>query len=226
MAKHKITKHELKEDKFVTAVLRAWHYCRDHLNFVIGGLVIVVVILAGVYGVVSFKEKRLETAEKVLAQGEQAHRFERYAVADSSYRFVIENFASTEFAQKATFLLGSTLFLNGRYDEAIETFEKYMDNPIEGEQDMIIACKVKIAASKEEKKEFAEAAIGYLEVVDNNPDYFDREYIMLSAGRCYQFSNQAKEAVELYHRFLNEYEVSPLRDKAQVALSKIETSVM
>ncbi len=226
MAKHKITKQELKEDKFVTGIIRAWYYSKDHVNFILGGIVIVVVIIAAIYGIFAYKNSRTANAEMVLAQGEQAQRLENFQLADSTYRFVVENFEGTVYSRKEKFLLAAVLFQNGRYDDAISTYEEYIQKPIEDDQDMIIAAKAGIAACQEEKKEFAEAADGYIEIVNDYPEYFDREKLMLAAGRCYQFSNQAQQAVETYRRFLKEYENSPLKDKAQVALTKIEVSVM
>ncbi len=226
MAKHRITKHELKEDKFVTGIIRAWHYSKDHANFILGGLVILIVIAGAVYGVISYQNTRATNATRLLSQGEGAQRMEDYQAADSAFRAVVDNFPGTEESQKARFLLGTALFHTGRYDEAIESFEKYIAKPIEGDQDLLISAKVGIAACKEEKKEFADAAAGYMEIVNEYPEYFDRPHIMLSAGRCYQFSNNAQQAVETYRRFIREYEDSPLLEKAQIALAKIETSVM
>ncbi|MFP4460422.1 MAG: tetratricopeptide repeat protein [Candidatus Zixiibacteriota bacterium] len=223
----KISKHDLKEDKFVTFMFRLWDYMRDNSSYFFGIVIIIIILLGAVYGYFSFRKNMEETRVEMLGEAEFKMRFEDYQAADSILTNLVENHGSTIPGKKATFYLANlNLSKMGDYDRALELFEQYLQNPIEGNQEFIISAKAGIAASKEEKREFEEAASMYMELYDEYPNYFDRESLLLAAGRCYTYGNKIQQATDAYQRFIQNHEDSQNLDKAQIALAYVKSLQM
>ena len=223
----RISKHDLKEDKFVTSMLLSYDYVRDNLNYVLGFVIILAIIGGGIYGYISFRGNIVSSRVEMLGSAELSLRYNDFQGADSLLRNLVENHAQSESGKKATFLLANLeLTKFAKFDEAIELFNKYIENPIENESELVVAAKVGIAAANEEKKEFVPAAEKYIAVYEEHPEYFDREMLLLSAGRCYKYASDFEQAVNTYQRFIDNHEDSQNLDKAQIALARIKAMAM
>lgn len=155
--KVKLTKRQIKEDKFTTAMLKAKSQLLENWQFyAIGTLVVVLVCFAAVYYVQSKETARTE-ASAMYARGLMESRQGNTQVAILSLTEIVEEHGGTSAAQQATFLLGSINFKSRNYPEAIRYYEMYLSKYSDDKLNRA-ASQAGIASSYENQGEFAKAA--------------------------------------------------------------------
>ncbi|UCD64407.1 MAG: tetratricopeptide repeat protein [Candidatus Zixiibacteriota bacterium] len=126
--KVKLTKRQIKEDKFTTFMLTAKHQFLENWQFfVIGIAAVVLVIVAVVYYFNSQQVKKQEAAE-AYSRALMDYRTGNSQVAMMSLDQILEDYAGTTVAEQATFLLGKLNYEGQNYAEALRYFQMYADN--------------------------------------------------------------------------------------------------
>ncbi|RKZ29175.1 hypothetical protein DRQ36_09170, partial [bacterium] len=62
MAKRRMSKHEMKEDKFVTSMMEGAAYARENVQNVVIVIVVLLVLIAGIVIWRNYRSGRIETA--------------------------------------------------------------------------------------------------------------------------------------------------------------------
>lgn len=225
MAAKKLTRQEIKEDKFLTTMLEGYKYTQQHSSSVIVIGVIVVVVVVAVWGFFSYRTSREQRALNTLGIAELAYRTQNIAEATDSLKSLTEHYASTKAGREGWFALGHLYYIQGMYDEAITAYENYLKKPLE-DDDLKAGAMVGIAACMEEKGEYKTAADKYEEVRTSFPDFFQKQETMLSEARCLEFSGDREKALELYKEFLNDYPDSPHKSRVQISVGKLEAAAL
>lgn len=223
----KISKRQLKEDKFVTSMFRGYDYIRDNSGYLIGLFVLLLVIGGGIYGFISFRKNIEKRQIDMLGRAEMFMRYGDFEAAETQLQELIDNHPKSVPGKKAVFFMANlNLKQFANFEEAIELFERYIENPLEGEKELALAAKVGIAASHEELMKFDVAADKYLRIYEEHPEYFDRANLLFSAGRCFIYANKFQEAIDTYEKFLKNHKGAPNYDKAQMFLARLEAAAM
>lgn len=121
--KKRLTKHDLKEDRFVTTALEAWDYAIFHKTTILFGIVgIVVIVGAGVLYQQSARGRDARASEiLLLAMGDfDAGNFE--AAANGLTQF-IDRAPRHKKRNMASLALGNSLLALGRAQEAEKPFQ-------------------------------------------------------------------------------------------------------
>jgi TolA-binding protein len=181
--KVKLTKREIKEDKFATFMLTAKDQLTENWQYVaIGAAILVLVVAAVIFYMSSQSTAKVEAAQK-LATAQMDYRSGNTQVAIMSLNQIVEDFSGAT-AEQALFLLGKVSYESKNYPEAIRYYEQYISKYGSNEFQKAAALGG-IAASHENQGEFAEAAAKYLEAsaaFTGGPS--DGEYLF-GAMRCY-----------------------------------------
>jgi len=165
----KLTKRQIKEDKFMTFMLAARGWFQDNWQYVgIGGLVVVLLVVAGVFYVSSLgaaKEQAaldFSSAWSEYAKGNQQ-------VATAKFSEVISAHSGSTEAEQATFLLAAMNLRNRNYAEATRYFELYIrdfkNNPLN-----LAAAHAGLGAIHEDQIQFAEGAEAYTAAIEAYPE--------------------------------------------------------
>jgi len=158
--KVKLSKRQIKEDKFTTAMLRAKSQFMDNWQFyAIGALVVVLVCVAVVYFVQSQQTAKTEAAA-MYARGAMEARQGNTQVAILSLTEIVDEHGGTAAAKQATFLLGKVSFESRNYPEAIRYFQLYLDKYTDDQLNRA-AAQAGLAACHENQGEYLPAASGY-----------------------------------------------------------------
>ena len=127
MAHKKLTKHELKEDGFVTFVLAAREYVIENQNRIFIGLVALVVIIAGIIWVNNSRIQAREDAKMQFAEALSSFRNGQIQSAEELFRMTEERFGNLREGTYSSYFTGQCALMDGRNTEAIEAFERYLE---------------------------------------------------------------------------------------------------
>jgi len=158
--KVKLTKRQIKEDKFTTTMLKAKSQFLENWQFyAIGALVVVLVCVAAVYYVQSQQTAKIE-ASAMYARGLMEARQGNTQVAVLSLTEILQEHGGTSAAQQATFLLGKVNYDSRNYPEAIRYYEMYLSKYHDDKLNRA-AAQAGMASSYENQGEFVKAATGF-----------------------------------------------------------------
>ncbi len=191
--KVKLTKREIKEDKFATFMLTAKDQFTENWQYVaIGGAVLVLLVAAVIYYFSSQSSSHVEAAQK-LATAQMDFRSGNTQVAIMSLNQIVEDYGGKT-AEQALFLLGKVNYESKNYPEAIRYFEQFISK-YGSDNFQKSSALGGIAASLENQGQFAEAAAKYAEASAawvGGPS--EGEYLF-GAMRCYLQVGEKEKAM-------------------------------
>lgn len=122
---HRISKHDMKEDSFVTFAFRAQEYIQNHQGPFLLGLGALVVAVVGIWFFAS--SSRRAEAEADVRINEAFVRVQQNDMAGAAqiYRTVIDEFGGTSAAREGLFYLGNLAFVQRNWSDAIDAYEKF-----------------------------------------------------------------------------------------------------
>ncbi len=181
--KVKITKQELKEDKFTTAMLKTRNWLEDNWQIFAVVVAAIIIIVVGAFYYAGHQSDMEQEALQKYSQALNQLQTRNYQPAILSFNDIIDNY-SGDVVGRAQFNLGNAYFESRDYEEAIAAFQKYIDkyhlDPL-----TTSSAIAGIASSLESQQKFAEAAAKYLEAIDTYPDTPAKPDYLLGAIRCY-----------------------------------------
>ncbi len=189
----KLTKRQMKEDKFVTSLLRSQKFFNEHksqiLLFAAGILVVAIVIVflisnarqaqedaARAYGVANMYVREFYNVfeqdfnQDGIPDGNLDSSLVSLRNAKEQFQSIIENYGGTQQAKLATFYLGAINFKLGDYLTASEHYQKFLDKYYVDEW-FEAAAKKGLASCKESLRDFEAAGKLFLEVGRDYPDF-------------------------------------------------------
>jgi TolA-binding protein len=179
-SKVKLTKRQMKEDKFTTFMLTSKDKLQSELEdkwqyYLIGAIVVVVLIWAAVwfFGRQSSQESGAAAA---YSKAMMSYMNRDNQVAALEFQQVIQEYGGTDFAANAAFILGNINLENRSYDEAVRYYRMYLDE-FAGTPLNRAAATAGIATAAENQGKYSEAAALFVEAAQANaegalrPDY-------------------------------------------------------
>jgi tetratricopeptide (TPR) repeat protein len=146
----KVTKKELKEDRFVTLTLEFYEFLRKNLKNIIISVGIVIVVIAA-FSIYYYSMQQKEAAASVAmeeaiklfeeaetswtGQGKEEKKQEessndykdKYKKAKTKFDDIIKRYGSSNYADKALYYSAKASYQIGEYDQAIQGFRKLVD---------------------------------------------------------------------------------------------------
>ena len=124
--KVKLTKRQIKEDKFTEFMLNSKQQVEENWQYLaIAVIVIILAVVGSVYYFDSVKETSRQAAAN-LSKGNLEFRSGNSQVAILTFNEIVNNFGGTKSAEQATFMLGKVNLQTRNYPEAIRFFEMYL----------------------------------------------------------------------------------------------------
>ncbi len=203
MSHNKLSKHELKEDNFVTFVLEAWEYIRENQNKFFVGLVAIIVIIAGVLWMNNSRMAARQTAEAQFAEAMSSYRSGQIKTAEEMFKIVEERFGNLEEGVSSSFFLGKCAMLQGRNTEAMGYFEDFIAR---GDKAPVYmdAAREGLAVAYENERDYLKAAEIYAQLADDlKVNTFMQKTYLRRAADNYKLVGQNGKAVELLERVVD-----------------------
>lgn len=196
-SKVKITKRQIKEDKFTTFMLESRRQFLDNWQFYVIGIVVIILAVAGIaYYIDSLGQKKVE-AGRSMAVAMQNYRTGDVETAINNLRSIVNNYGSEDVAVRAQFLLGKINLQGRRYGEAITEFQTFLNEYPDATLLDRAAALAGIAAAHEDQAEYAQAADFYGQARDEYPKGPQASEYLLGAIRTSLAAGQFDRAEEL-----------------------------
>jgi TolA-binding protein len=211
--KVKLTKRQIKEDKFTTFMLTTKEYVQQNWQFFAIGLVVLVLIITGFSYYVSSQSNRTQEAAVRFARALLDYRNGNAQVAILSFSQILDNYGSDDVAEQSTFLLGKLNFESRNYPEAIRYFNLYLSRFKDNNMNRA-ASLAGIAASNENQGQYAVAAQKYAEAFDEYPDGPLSGDYQYSTMRCFLEAGDLVKAKEHFDRIKELYPGTNLVNRA------------
>lgn len=194
---HRITKHEMKEDSFVTFAFRVQEYIQSNqktLIIVLGGFVLVV---AGLWLYSSASDRSKGEAEALLAQAFVRVQQNDMPGAAAIYREVSDQYEGTTAAREAVFYLANLQFVSEQWSDAITHYENYLSNYSSFDPGRNVAARAAVADAHQALGDHAKALENYDKALQMpDADYLKSE-LYVSAARSALALGQKDKAVAL-----------------------------
>ncbi len=215
--RRRLTKREIKEDKFITYTLIASNVFRHNVRYVLGAVAVVVVIALAASIFYSISKSREAKASELIAEARISLFSGRKEEAVDIYNNLVENYSGTDAYSKAVLELGNMYFEDSLYEEAIDVFQKLADK---ARKDDIIAYSAGsgIAACLENLGNYDEAGERYLNFVEKYPKSAFAPSALFDASRCFSLAGNYESARHSLEKLSEEYSESMIAYKAQAKL--------
>jgi tetratricopeptide (TPR) repeat protein len=215
--KKKVTKQDLKEDKFVKFSLQAKSYVDEHYQKIMRtALAIGAVIVILVFYYYNSQETEIEANSQLgIAQIE----FTNGNLAKASERLVrlIEDYDGTDAANEGMFLLANTYFQQKRYPDAQVYFDKFVGG-YSGSNILLASGYAGLAACEEINSNFEEAANLYEQAADLAPDFPESDNYYYLSALCYKRVGDLDKAKSIFEKLVSEAKTSQRIKDAETQL--------
>ena len=211
--KVKLTKRQIKEDKFTAFMLNAKNQFMENWQFFIIGVVIVIlIIIAVVYYLDSQKVQHIEAGNRF---SNAMMEFNNGNTEDAILKLnqIIDDFSGDVFAKQAIFLLAKINLENRNYPEATRFFEMYL-NRYKDDKLFRSSSLAGIAASLENQSNLAEAAAKYDAAYAEYSDSPSAGDFLLGALRNYLEAGDLENAATKLDLIKDEFKGSQIEKKA------------
>jgi predicted negative regulator of RcsB-dependent stress response len=196
------------DDKFLYAVGRASIWAREHTRaLIIGGIVLVILVAAGVYYVDSQRRLEAEAATR-LGEVQQTVMTGNMPLAIRDLQTYLGTFGGTKAAREARLMLADLLLSQDRPADAIETLGRL---PRDVDEPAGMAAAQLLAAAQEALGEYDDAIQTYRRIARDARFEFQRREALDDAARVAMDTGQNDLAVELYDRILQTFEEADLQ---------------
>jgi len=225
------TRHQLKEDRFVTATNEAVHWTGEHRTPIVAGLITLIVVLGGVIGgtfyfanqddraSLAFGDAMRTYSAPIRAEGAAAQpdlktftsSAERSKAAFKEFTQVADSYPRTRNGKFAGYMAGLTAMDFGDNKTAEDRLKKAESS---GDKDISNLAKFALASFYRSSGKDAEALRLYKEVIDANSLAVPKTTAQLELAAMYE-PKQPDESIKIYEEIQKEAAV-PTKSKTGV----------
>lgn len=192
--KKKITKQDLKEDKFVKFTLQAKTYLDENSKqvfyMVSGILAIILIVIIFVY----VHNTKVEEAGAQLGIAQVEYSNLNYDKAIKRLEKLIDNYGGTDESDQGLFLLANILYQKDKFEDAKKYFEEFVDS-YSGSNILLASGIAGLAACYEKENKFSEAAESYAKAAATAPDFVEADNYIYLSGICYNKAGNISMAI-------------------------------
>ncbi len=221
--KHRVSKEDLKEDRFQNAVEKFVEaYYRNRQRFwIVGGIVLVVIVGAIVMlqnrktGVNSEAQLRFTEALGIYSQGNAQQ-------AEEAFKTLVARFGKDYVGLKAHYYLGHIYYSTQRYAEAKAEFATFLGK---SKSDPVLspAAMMGIADCESELGNHLKAAQTYQSVAEKYGKWPLAKDAWAAAGRAYVLAGALDKAEALYQQLLDKKPTGEEAENLKYQLSYVKT---
>ncbi|MDZ7380101.1 MAG: tetratricopeptide repeat protein [candidate division KSB1 bacterium] len=220
--KKKLTRREIKEDKFVTTYAKVTKYLETHSKVVYAAAAAVVVTILAVSLIRAGRRAAEGKAAVELARGLAAYERLDYTAATDILRTAVEDYGGTRNGTLALLHLGNVLYQQGQYAEARRYYEKFA-RKVHSIEYLAAAGRAAVAECLEQEGKYSEAAQRYEKVARDYDTQPTAPRYLLAAGRCYALAGMKDQAERVLRSLLDKYPEAQERTQAELVLGEVRS---
>ena len=202
MSHNKLSRHELKEDNFVTFILEAREYMRENQNKFFAGLIVLIVVIAGAIWMNNSRMQARESAEAQFSEALASFGAGQIKTAEEMFKIIDDRFGSLEQGVCSLYFLGKIALAEGRNAEATAYFEEYISMSSEYPFFRDPA-REGLAISYENARNYVKASEIYLELFEDlsSNEFMGETYLERAADNLL-LANQRTRAIEVLEKLV------------------------
>lgn len=216
-AQKKLTKKEIKEDKFVEAAMQARAYVEDNYKQV--SLITAAVFIAFLL-IMGYNYVHTQTSERsstLLGQAQLEYQNMNYTKARGILDRLENEYAGTDAAEKGLLLLANLHYQQDKYSEAADSYMAFTD-AYSGSDILVASGYAGYAACQEQMANNAAAAEFYLKAQHSDPDFVEASNYLYLAALNFITIDDFAAAKDALDRIINDYPDSQREQDAKAQL--------
>lgn len=217
----KMTRRELKQDKFITATIRAKDFLEKNSKLVIRAILGIIIIAVVVVFFVRSKHEANLNAATMLSRAQSLLNSDKQQVAQDTLNLLIDRYDGTSAAGRATFLLAKIYWEKNDFENAKIYFQKYIDEYM----DNTVVSQSALAGYADcliHENMYDEAAKYYEKASKVNHDFPETPSFLLSAATAYKEAGKFDKAEELAQKIIDDYTDVQIKNKAEILLQNLK----
>jgi TolA-binding protein len=217
--KVRITKQQIKEDKFTTFMLKSKEWLMINWQIVAIAAAVVVLAIVGIVYITGMKSgKQQEAGSRLTAAFAELKRGNNQ-IAILELGSIAEEY-SGHIAAQAQFYLANAQYVSRNYDEAIADFQKYIDkyhdDPI-----TTSSAIAGIAYCMENKQEFIAAGDKFLEAIQYYPESPSAPDYYVGSIRSLMMAEEMSRAEQILEELKEKYPNSDYLRRATMMVMRV-----
>lgn len=221
MSRKRLSKKQLKRDRFVEQTFDWAHWVETHRTQVLAGLAAAVVLVAGFFVYRSMTRGAEEAAARDYIQARQSYFTGNYQLAISDLENFLNQHGGTSYADDARFFLADAYHRGGQTDQAISALHDFLDR--HGDSPLADNARRLLAATYAQAGDYDRAAETYREAIEA-AQYDDLEVqLRETLADVYRIAGRREMAAEQYRIILEKEPEGEIAVRARRALA--ETTV-
>jgi lipopolysaccharide biosynthesis regulator YciM len=225
MAKRvKVSRKELlrEDDQFLSTTQKVMAYLSDHVPLMltmIGGLIIIFALVTGYRYNQNMKEMRMENLYSQMTKIQNGKDTKKSDNKIVELENIFTQFQEGSQKTRASLLLGEEYYKDQQYDNAIEIYSEIASQSGGAGISHQLA-KMGLAQSHEGKKDYTKAVEIYKAIVGNS-NGFPLFEVYTGLARCYELSNDKKNALTTLREMENKFSSHPQIDSVKRRIVKL-----
>lgn len=220
-AQKKLTKRQLKEDKFVTFYFQVQDFLQEYGRQILYGVAAVIAIAVVAFIIRSKQQASEQSAIVELTKAKLKYFENDYEATIPILKNLLDQYGSTDSAKEGTYYLACAYFNIDNFVEAEKYFRSYIDDS--SDDILAAAAMAGLAACMEEQESFSAAAKLYSDAAKKYSDSFMAPQYLYDAARCYVLGGEKAEAKQALNHLIDDYADSDFKGDAEIMLSEISS---
>ncbi len=214
-------KHEIKEDKFITAAFITSEFVKNNWKKLLGLLAGIIVIIIIIFTINVHKKNKNKQALRQFDIAMSYYSNNDFEKAENEFKILIENYSSSKEDKLAYLYLGKIYLERDSVDyaQAGQCFKKAgfgIKNEVLKQAAMIGMAKCYLGQKNEENY------YSYLEkIVKKFPHSFNTPKLIYEIAEYYYKKNDIENAKNFYHQIVERYKTSSVFHRAKRRLDEI-----
>jgi len=219
MSRKRLSKTQLKRDKFVERTFDWAHWAETHRREMVGAAVALVVLAAGLLVYRNVSRGAEEEAGRDYLMARQAYFAGNFQLAVSDLQSYLGRHGGSDYADDAMLFLAESQLQAGQPADAVATLEKMLDE--HGDSPLADNARRLLAAAYGQAGQLDRAAETYHEAIEKSE--FDEQRVQLRAALAELYASQSRkaEAVEEYRAIVELQPEGPAAEEARRAIAEL-----
>ncbi|MBR5911032.1 MAG: tetratricopeptide repeat protein [Bacteroidales bacterium] len=210
MAKQDVTQRDERLENVEEALSKTELWIENNQKILWAILIALLLVALGIFGITKYKQKRNETASKLIYKAQEYFGNEQYDMAlngDGNHvglLDIVNSYGSTKTGKLASYYAGIAYLKQGNYKEAIEYLKKYNTN------DQVLAPMAlgAIGDCYMELEDLQNAASYYGKAAAKNPNDFTSPLFLAKQGNTYEMIGDYAKALQAYKTLKKDFPLS------------------
>lgn len=217
----KMSKRELKQDKFVTYTLKTKEYIENNARMIMWGAVLILAVIVISSFLMRSKRQAVIEANDLLGQVSIAFAQGNVQQGEQLTKQLIENYEGLNAAGRGCFMLGKYYWQQSDFANAKYYFSQYLDD-YDDDPLLSSAAYAGYADCLLDEGSIQEAAQNYEKAARVDKNSPQAPSFLYSAARAYMEIEDLTRAEKLANEIMENYEKSEYKSKAEILLSMIK----